>query len=48
MNIIADGIIVGQKIGPGGLTAISLCVPVYLVLCILGSFFVSGTAICAS
>ena len=47
-NIIADGIIVGQKIGTGGLTAISLCVPVYLVLCILGSFFVSGTAICAS
>jgi Na+-driven multidrug efflux pump len=48
VNIIADGIIVGQKIGTNGLTAISLCVPVYLVLCIIGSFFVSGTAICAS
>ena len=48
VNIIADGIIVGQKIGTNGLTAISLCVPVYLVLCILGSFFVSGTAIRAS
>ena len=48
VNIIADGIIVGQKIGTGGLTAISLCVPVYLVLCVLGSFFVSGTAIRAS
>ena len=48
VNIIADGIIVGQKIGTSGLTAINLCVPVYLVLCILGSFFVSGTAIRAS
>lgn len=48
VNIIADGIIVGQRIGPNGLTAINLCVPVYLILCILGSFFVSGAAISAS
>jgi len=48
VNIIADGIIVGQRIGTSGLTAINLCVPVYLVLCILGSFFVSGAAIRAS
>ena len=41
-TIIADGIIVGRKIGTDGLTAISLCVPVYLVLCVLGSLFVSG------
>lgn len=47
-NIIADGMIVGQLIGTAGLTAINLCVPVYLVLCILGSFFVSGAAISAS
>lgn len=47
-NIIADGMIVGQLIGAAGLTAINLCVPVYLVLCILGSFFVSGAAISAS
>ena len=39
INIIADGIIVGQKAGEGGLAAINLCIPVYLVLCILGSFF---------
>ena len=48
VNIIADGVIVGQLIGTAGLTAINLCVPVYLVLCILGSFFVSGAAISAS
>lgn len=47
-NIIADGMIVGQLIGAVGLTAINLCMPVYLVLCILGSFFVSGAAISAS
>ncbi len=48
INIIADGIIVGQKIGSGGLAAINLCIPIYLILCIMGSFFVSGTAIPAS
>lgn len=48
VNIIADGVIVGQLIGTAGLTAINLCVPVYLLLCILGSFFVSGAAISAS
>lgn len=48
VNIIADGIIVGQKAGANGLAAINLCIPVYLVLCIIGSFFVSGTAIPAS
>ena len=48
INIIADGVLVGQKIGAGGLAAINLCVPVYLALCIAGSFFVSGAAICSS
>lgn len=48
INIIADGILVGQKIGAGGLAAINLCVPVYLALCIAGSFLVSGAAICCS
>ena len=48
INIIADGIIVGQKIGANGLTAINLCIPVYLILCIIGSLFVSGAAISAS
>ena len=48
INLLADGMTVGQYIGPGALAAVSLCVPVYLVLCILGSFFVSGTAVCAA
>lgn len=45
LNILADGVLVGQRIGTNGLSAISLCVPVYLVLCVVGSFLVSGTAI---
>ena len=48
INILVDGIIVGQRIGIDGLSAISLCVPVYLVLCVVGSFIVSGSATQAS
>lgn len=48
INIIADGVLVGHKIGAEGLAAINLCVPVYLVLCIVGSFLVSGVAISCS
>lgn len=48
VNILADGIIVGQKLGTNALAAINFSLPVYLVLCIAGSFLVSGMAICAS
>lgn len=48
INILVDGILVGQKVGANGLAAINLCVPVYLVLCVIGSFIVSGTAITAA
>lgn len=48
INILVDGILVGQRIGTDGLSAISLCVPVYLILCVIGSFLVSGAAIQSS
>lgn len=48
INILADGILVGQRLGPNALAAINFSLPVYLVLCIVGSFLVSGTAICAA
>lgn len=48
INILADGILVGQRLGMNALAAINFSLPVYLVLCIAGSFIVSGTAICAS
>lgn len=48
INILVDGILVGQRLGDTGLAAINLSMPVYQVLCVLGSFLVSGTAISAS
>ena len=45
ITILADGILVGQRLGTPGLSAVSLCVPVYLALCVVGSFLASGTAI---
>ena len=48
INVLADGILVGQRVGVDGLAAVNLCTPVYLLLCIIGSFLVSGTAIEAS
>ncbi len=48
INILADGILVGQRLGADALAAINFSLPVYLVLCIAGSFIVSGTAICAA
>lgn len=48
INILADGILVGQRLGTDALAAINFSLPVYLVLCIIGSFIVSGTAICAA
>lgn len=48
INILADGIMVGQRLGTNALAAINFSIPVYLVLCIAGSFVVSGTAILSS
>ena len=48
INILADGILVGQRLGTDALAAINFSLPVYLFLCIAGSFIVSGTAICAA
>lgn len=48
VNILVDGILVGQKLGVSGLAALNLCMPVYLGLCVIGSFIVSGTSIAAS
>lgn len=44
INILADGILVAQKLGAEALAAINLCLPIYLFLCVIGSFLVSGTA----
>lgn len=48
INILVDGILIGQRLGTDALAAINFSLPVYLTLCIVGSFLVSGAAICAS
>ena len=48
INVLVDGIIVGQKIGSDGLAAVSICMPVYLLLCTVGSLLVSGGCVCSS
>ena len=48
INVIVDSILVGQKLGSNALAAINLCMPINLLLCVIGSFFSAGTAINAS
>ncbi len=48
INVFVDGILVSNKLGADALAAVSISLPVYLFLCIIGSFFASGTAINAA
>ena len=48
INTFTDGIIVGQRLGADGLAAVSISMPVYLILCTIGSLFVSGGCVCSS
>ena len=48
INVFVDGILVSNKLGSNALAAINLSLPLYLTLCIIGSFFASGTAINAA
>lgn len=48
INVFVDGILVGNKIGADALAAINLSLPLFLAMCVVGSFFSSGTAINAA
>lgn len=48
INVFVDGILVGRRIGPDALAAINLTLPVYLALCVVGSFLAAGTEIPAA
>ena len=48
INVFVDGILVGRRLGSDALAAINLSLPLYLALCILGSFFAAGTEIPAA
>lgn len=45
INIFVDGVLIGKKLGENALAAINLSLPIYLVLCVIGSFIAAGTAI---
>lgn len=48
LTVLADGVIVGRCIGSAGLSAVNLCLPLYLIICVFGSWIVAGTAIRAA
>ncbi|MDD3338824.1 MAG: MATE family efflux transporter [Lachnospiraceae bacterium] len=48
INVFVDGMLVGNRIGIDALAAINLSLPLYLLFCVGGSFFASGTAINAA
>lgn len=48
INVFVDGILVGKRIGADALAAINLSLPLCLLLCVVGSFLASGTAINAA
>ena len=48
INVFVDGILVGNRIGEKALASITLSLPPYLLLCVIGSFFASGSSICSA
>ena len=48
INVFVDGILVANRIGADALAAVNLSLPLYLALCVIGSFLASGTAINAA
>ena len=48
INVFVDGILVGSRLGADALAAINLSLPLYLALCVVGSFLAAGTEIPAA
>ena len=48
VNVFFDGILVGQKLGEVGLASVSQSLPIYLMLCTIGSLFASGASFLSS
>lgn len=42
INVFFDAIFVGRKLGNVGLESVNQCLPIYLLLCTVGSLFASG------
>lgn len=48
INVFFDGILVGQRLGAEGLAAVNVCMPIFLLLCTVGSLIGSGASILSS
>lgn len=44
INVFVDGILIGQKMGDVGITAVNRSLAVYLILCTIGSLFAAGAS----
>ena len=44
INVFVDGILIGQKMGDVGITAVNQSLSVYLILCTIGSLFAAGAS----
>lgn len=44
VNVFFDGIFIGRKLGDVGLESVNQCLPVYLLLCTIGSLYASGAS----
>lgn len=47
INTLIDSAMVSQSEGPDALAAVTLCMPIYLVQCVIGVLFASGASIIA-
>lgn len=48
INALIDSVFVSQKLGPDGLAAVNLSMPVYLVICMIASLIAGGASVCSA
>ncbi len=48
INTLIDSIFVSQRLGGGALAAVNLSMPVYLILCTVGSLIAGGASVCSA
>jgi Na+-driven multidrug efflux pump len=48
VNALIDSVFVSQRLGENALAAVNLSMPVYLILCTLGSLISGGSSVCSA
>ncbi len=48
VNVFFDSVFIGRKLGDTGLESVNQCLPVYLLLCTIGSLYASGASFLSS